>query len=213
MKYIAIIDYEHLDHSLFMKSFSEAMAQQVGCSGIILHGDSAYTERLIQTGTMRDEATIRSTRDLNHRIVALLADNGVAGIGLNGYQKQIIKKTGNTLHINDSWIEERPAGTHLVLSNLIWDADAQKIVSMPLHTLAEALTIQLNRDTVVIFSTDDDYESIFLKNNSDDETSAGQVLDFSNKIPKELDPPPINSFLSSLRAFGDLPDRKGLQAL
>ncbi len=213
MKYIAIIDYERLDHSLFMKSFSEAMAQQVGCSGIILHGDSAYTERLIQTGTMREEATIRSTRDLNHRIVALLADKGVAGIGLNGYQKNIIKKTGDSLLVDVRWIEERPAGTHLVLSNLVWDADVQKIVSMQLHALAEALCEQLNRDAVIIFSADDDNNFKFLKKNTQDAISTGQGPDLTSKIPKDLNPPPKNGFLSSLRAFGNLPDTEGLQPI
>ena len=38
-----------------------------------------------------NNAIIRSIKDLNHRIVALLADNSVSGIGINGYQKNIIQ--------------------------------------------------------------------------------------------------------------------------
>ncbi len=213
MKYIAIIDYQHLDHSLFMKSFSEAMSRQIGCSGIILHGDSDYTERLIQTGTMRGDAVIRSTRDLNHRIVALLADSGVSGIGVNGYQKKIIQKSGEKLRIDNNWIEERPAGTHLVLSNLIWDNHAHKIAPFPLRTLADALSEQLNRDTVIIFPVDDSEDVLFAKKKSKIHALAENEINLQNKIPFELIPPPKNSYMSSTTAFGNLPDTSGMHRI
>ncbi len=210
MRYIAIIDYDHLDHSLFMKAFSEAMARQSGCSGIILHGDSAYTERLIQIGTMREDAVIRSSRDLNHRIVALLADSGVSGIGINGYQKNIIQKKGDTLLADDKWMEERPAGTHLVLSNLVWDIEKHRVVSFPLRTMAEALFKQLNRDAIIIFSANDSDESLFMGKINENQPGNIEGPEMQHNIPGDLNPPPKNSFLSSIKAFGDLPDTSGM---
>ncbi len=89
MDYIAVLDYEHLDNGMFLTAFAKALSQQKS-RGIILHGDSEYTERLIQTGIMREEATIRAMKDLNHRLVALFADE------VDNRCKWISKIIGNT---------------------------------------------------------------------------------------------------------------------
>ncbi|MCH8524967.1 MAG: hypothetical protein LAT52_10490, partial [Balneolales bacterium] len=78
MDYLAIIDYKNLDNPLFLKSFAEAAVQRRSSKAIFVHGDSDYTDRLIQTGMMREDAIIRSVQDLNHRLVSFFADYGIA---------------------------------------------------------------------------------------------------------------------------------------
>ena len=85
MDFLAILDYEHLDNGVFLTSFAKSLAQKEK-RGLIIHGDSEHTERIIQTGVMRDEARIRAIKELNHRLVALFADEGVSTIALNGFQ-------------------------------------------------------------------------------------------------------------------------------
>lgn len=212
MQYIALLDYHHLDHSFFMKLFAESMALQKDCSGIILHGDSAYTDRLIQTGMLREDAVVRSTKDLNHRIIALLADNGIAGIGVNGYQKNIIRRKGEQLIVHNKWIEERPPGTHLVISNLVMDESQQMPVPVPLNNMAATLSKQLDCDTIILFPNNDTDDFVIrndillsAKNKSNNEK------ELSHRIPDDLKPLPDYCYLCSTMDFGKLPDRSGLQ--
>jgi len=213
MKYIAILDYYHLDHSFFMKSFAEGMAQQQGCSGIILHGDSPYTERLMQTGMMREDAAIRSTKDLNHRIIALLADNGVSGIGINGYQKKIIQFDGSNLIIDRKWLDARPAGTHVVLSNLVWDTAREEIVPISPGTLAAGLRKELEREMILIFSSGD--ENGIITESSDSKITNGNKSSTkeADNIPEDIHPIPDNSYLCTSISFGKLPEKSDLEII
>ncbi len=213
MKYIAVIDYDRLDHPLFMKSFSEAMGQQKDCSGIILHGDSGYTDRLIQTGMMREDAVVRSTSDLNHRIVALLADNGVSAVGVNGYQKNIISLSGPKLTIDRHWIDSRPPGTHLILSNLVRDESNQKITPVSLRVLADALSARLECGTVILFFREDSSDSVFTDSSNQKTNGTKSRGDLLGMVPEELLPPPQNSYLGTTHAFGNLPDVSGFHRL
>lgn len=206
MEYIAVIDHTRLDHSLFMKSFAEAMGRQTGCSGIILHGDSAYTDRLIQTGMMRQDAVLRSTRDLNHRMVALLADSGVAAVGINGYQKEIIRQSETSLHADLEWFEGRPTGTHVILSNLVWDVDDNKIKAVPLREMSAQLVRQLKKDNLIIFSTDDKKSLLHSKHDPQKIHRTEKWSDIRNQLPAELIPPPENCYLATAESFGSLPE-------
>ncbi len=211
MYYIAILDHHHLDHSFFMKTFAESMARQKGCSGIILHGDSPYTDRLIQTGMPRFEAEQRSIRDLNHRIITLLADNGISGIGVNGYQKGIIQRdASDRLIIEKEWIENRPAGTHLVLSNLVWDNRQEKTAPVRLGELAGALSSELGRERIIVFPTGVDDGVIFRKEHSGNNDNMENMAD---SIPVDLLPLPKNSFLCTPLEFGNLPNSDCLQKI
>ena len=123
MGYIAYIDYNSLDNSLFLKSLAGATAKQD--SGIkpriFVHGDSEYTERLIQTGMMREDAQSRAVRELNRRLVALFADYGVSAIGLNGYQRKVatFNPDSDELTIDHNYLLSLPSPTILIISNLI----------------------------------------------------------------------------------------------
>ena len=151
MKYIAVLEYEHLDNGMFLTSFAQSLAQKKP-RGIIIHSDSEYTERILQTGVMREEATIRAIKDLNHRLVALFADNGISTIALNGYQKSLIKKEGETISVDVQQLQRLPAQPVILLSALAVDRGGN-VTAIPLPELANALKNALDiEDDISIFS-------------------------------------------------------------
>src|SRR5699024_622093 len=121
MSYIAAIDYEHLDDGLFLTGLAQSISKQKKTQQIILHADSAYTERIMQTGVMREDAKIRSQKDLNHRLIALFADEGIAAIGINGYQRKLIRLEDNELVLDKKQFKQLPRPSAIVLSCLVWD--------------------------------------------------------------------------------------------
>lgn len=123
MGYIAFIDYKNLDNSLFLKSLASATASQDAkiTPRIFIHSDSEYTERLIQTGMMRDDARSRAIRELNKHLVILFADYGVPAIGLNGYQRGLatFDTDAGRLTIDHGYLHSLPPQAVIVISNLV----------------------------------------------------------------------------------------------
>ncbi|MEX1010579.1 MAG: hypothetical protein WDZ29_00810 [Balneolaceae bacterium] len=147
---MAVLDYEHLDNGLFLTAFARELSRRPSGSTLILHGDSAYTDRLTRSGTAVQDAKLRSIRDLNHRLVALLADYGVAAVGIHGYQQSMVRLENGTLKINMERFLRIPSRSTLVLSNLA-DGAGDQPVPIPLAQLAEALSSGLNLQEVLIF--------------------------------------------------------------
>ena len=114
--YIAVLDYDHLDNGLFLKTFANAIANHKE-RGLILHSDSQYTDRIIQTGVMREDARIRAIKDLNNRLIALFADEGISAIGLNGYQRELISMAGDDITIDVEQLNKLPDQPVLLLSS------------------------------------------------------------------------------------------------
>lgn len=155
MKYIAALDYEHLDNGLFLTKVAQGLAQHQGKHNaqiIVVHGESEYTERLIQTGIMREEATIRAIKDLNHRLIALFADQGVSAVGLNGYQRECITLEDGALDINMEYFEKLHRGPVLLLSNLVLNRETDQPTPIPLNRYIEFLHKQFTPDEVFLFS-------------------------------------------------------------
>lgn len=152
MDYIAVLEYEHLDNGMFLNSFAQALSQQK-TRGIILHGDSEYTDRIIQTGVMREEATIRAIKDLNHRLVALFADQGVPVIAINGFQKSLVRAEEDSLVIDIQQLKTFPSQPVILISSLAIQKETGKIVPVPLPELAFSLKTSLNIEKeVTVFS-------------------------------------------------------------
>lgn len=85
---ITTLESAHLDHPMFMKQFATEM--RTGLQGkrlLVLHGDNSFTEETIQQGIPRQEAAIQTARQLNRRLVALLADEGVSALGITLSQR------------------------------------------------------------------------------------------------------------------------------
>ncbi len=137
MDFIAVLDYENLDNAMFLTAFARALARKEK-RGIVLHGDSEYTDRIIQTGVMREDAQIRAVKELNHRLVALFADEGISTIAVNGFQKSLIRTDGQQVVIEKKQILDMPSQPVLLISNLGEDTRTGKPVPIPLPKLAEA---------------------------------------------------------------------------
>lgn len=153
MKFIAVLDFEHLDNGVFLTAFARSLAHSKE-RGIIIHSDSEYTDRLIQTGMMREDARLRAIRDLNHRLVALFADEGIPTIALNGYQKSMITAgNGRPVTINREQIDRLPEQPMLLLSSLAASADDDRPVAVDLPEFAFALQESYRVDAVTLFST------------------------------------------------------------
>lgn len=159
MDFLAVLDYEHLDNGVFLTSFAKSLAQKEK-RGLIIHGDSAHTERIIQTGVMREEAQIRAIKELNHRLVALFADEGVSTIALNGFQKSLITYDGSAVNIDKNQIEKLPEHPMVLLSNLALDSSSNQYRPVPLTRLATALSAVFNIEEITIFSMDDSADFI-----------------------------------------------------
>jgi hypothetical protein len=157
MHFLAVLDYEHLDNGMFLTTFAKTLSKKTN-RGIIIHGESEYTERIIQTGVMREEATIRSIKDLNHRLVALFADEGISTIALNGYQKSTIKYNRGRLIIDNEYLSKLPGETMILLSSLAEDVETGKPVNIPLPLLARSLQKTLSIPEITIFSKKENSE-------------------------------------------------------
>lgn len=151
MDFIAVLDYEHLDNAMFLTSFARSLSRKKK-RGIILHGDSEYTERIIQTGVMREDAQTRAIKELNHRLVALFADEGISTISLNGFQKSLVKTDGKRVVIDKKQILSFPQEPMLLISNLGLNTVTGKPVPIPLQELSVAFHKGFDLDGIDLFS-------------------------------------------------------------
>jgi hypothetical protein len=152
--YIAVIDYQNLDNPLFLKSFAQTVAQIGAHKAIILHNDSAYTERLIQTGMMREHAQQRSNQDLNHRLVSFFADYGIACIGLNGFQRNTVTvHEDGAIIVNKDYLNSLPEMTMIVLSCLAGSSQSGTKVVVPTALMAGKLHHIMHTQDIFVFST------------------------------------------------------------
>ena len=154
MKYLFVLDYEHLDNGLFLTSIAQILGQLQNREQVpvmVVHGESEYTERLIQTGIMREEATVRAIKDLNHRLIALFADEGVSAVGINGYQRECIQLKDGELKFDRDYFETLHQGPVLLLSNLVLDQHSDP-VPVQMDRFVENVYREFKPDQIVLFS-------------------------------------------------------------
>lgn len=159
MDFLAVLDYDHLDNGVFLTSFAKALSKKEN-RGIIIHGDSEHTERIMQTGVMRDDAKIRAIKELNHRLVALFADEGVSTIGLNGFQKSLLKIDGDAIEFDKQQIDALPEQPMILLSNLGIDVQSNDYHTVPLSDMAVRLYDKFGIDAITVFSMDESSDFI-----------------------------------------------------
>jgi hypothetical protein len=188
MNFLAVLDYEHLDNGMFLTAFARSLAQKEE-SGIIIHSDSEYTDRLIQTGMMREDARLRAIKDLNHRLIALFADQGVSTIGVNGYQKSLIQIKEDQIYINRDQVHRFPSQPMLLISGLAEDLSSKSPTALSLPDMALSFRNHFNIDEITLFSMDE--SSSFIKG------------DFPmDIIPSEKDPDFLEKHIpQSFRSF------------
>jgi len=209
MRYLAVLDHDHLDDGVFLNSFAHSLSQQQNnkqIQPIILHTDSAYTDRIIQTGVMRNEATIRSMKDLNKRLVALFADEGVSTIGLNPYKKNLITLANGNLKMDHTILEGLPRRPVLLLSSLVQNLDTNEVEPIDLPQMIDFLQQELDHDELFIFMKSDESE-VFTPDDIDEALSWKHMPeDFrEEQIPDELDHLNRRIRITNARDFNQLP--------
>lgn len=210
MRYIAALDYGHLDNGVFLTSLARSLSQQQDneqVHPIIIHTDSEYTERIIQTGVMREEATVRSVKDLNKRLVALFADQGVSTVGINPYQRNFITLKDDQLRLDHAFLKTLPDRSVLLLSTLVQDLDQNKSVPIELPRLMRFLHKELTADELFIFSKSDESE-VFTEPTQSGDLRWNQLdSEFrKNEIPDEFTHFDHPVRLTSARDFNEVPE-------
>lgn len=210
MQYIAALDYEHLDNGVFLTTLARSLSQQQSkenMRSIIIHSDSEYTERIIQTGVMREQARVRSIKDLNNRLVALFADEGVSTVGINPNQREVITHKNGELSLDHSFLNTLPRQSILLLSSLVYDLDSQQPAVVGLPKLMQFLSDELNPDELFIFSKSNEAE-IFTGSN-DPTNAKWDTLDETfrtDQIPDEFSDFKTSVHLTTARDFNQLPN-------
>lgn len=159
MDFLAVLTHEHLDNGMFLTSFARSLAKK-NRRGLIIHEDSEYTERIIQTGVMREDAIIRAIKELNHRLVALFADEGVAVIAVNGYQKSLVQAADHGLTVNTKQVRAFPGETNILLSNLAEYTEKARPHPVSIAQLASTLQSSFDIDKITLFSTSESSDII-----------------------------------------------------
>lgn len=200
MDFLAVLDYEHLDNGVFLNSFAKSLSKKKK-RGLIIHGDSEYTERIIQTGVMRENARIRAIKELNHRLVALFADEGISTIALNGFQKSLITIDNGEIEIKKNQINDLSDQPMILLSNLVHDLQTNDYRPIPLSDLANALAEAFDIENITVFSIDE--TSDFIKQDFPETLQVQEIdEDFVKKhIPENLRDLSIKIRLKSASTF------------
>ncbi len=208
MQYLAALDYEHLDNSMFLTVLAPSISKQGQTQPIILHAGSAYTERILQTGVLRDDAQIRGQKDLNHRLVALFADQGVSAVGINGHQRKLIKLKNDKLRMDVQFFNRLPQQSVLVLSSLVWNVSDSKPAAISLTRLSRFLQKKMEIEKLFIFSKSDkkmmESDEKLMKKNWDDLSESFK----KEHLPEEFQEYKNSLYLTSARSFQFLPEMK-----
>jgi hypothetical protein len=208
---LALLDREHLDNGPFLKSLSVTLSQLEDVRVLFIHSDSEYTERVMQLGVMRDEALIRSTRELNRRLSSLFSNEGSACVGLNGYQKDSLMLKDGALKVNSDYLSEILTHSHVILSNMVTDRDNGSTAYIDPARLAATLAEALKPDHLIVFSTRESGGAIIdHRYGKSGETFSPSDERITSLIPAEMKASEVGYRLTGLRQFTALPDVSGM---
>lgn len=210
--YIAVLDHDHLDNGLFLKSFADAVSSHEN-RGLIVHSDSRYTDRIMQTGVMREDAKIRSIKDLNHRLIALLADHGVSAIGLNGYQREMLYYKNEEIHLDKEKLTSLPKQPFILLSCLIYSKPGGRPVAASLPSVVNTLQNVLDIDHVFLFTRSDEDELIKTDLPGTIKEAENSSVFIEKSVPKEFQDYPLEATLTTARDFRSFPNIKNFTLL
>lgn len=207
MQYIAALDYEHLDNGVFLTTLARSLSRQQekkNLNPVIIHADSAYTERIMQTGVMREEATIRSIKDLNNRLVALFADQGVSTIGINPYHRKFITIANGSMELDHTFLDSLPRQSVLLLSSLVYDVEKGRAAVVDLPRFMSYLHKELKADQLFIFSKSDKSE-VFTDLKPDQKKTVDDKFR-DEQIPNEFSDLNYPVRLTTARDFNQIPN-------
>lgn len=193
MQCIAALDYEHLDDGKFLLNLAHSLSACKHFNPLIIHENSANTERIMQQGVMRDEAEIQDIKTLNHRLVNLFADEGIAALGVHGYQKKAITFSDNQLSIDEDFFDNLPS-VSMFLSTLVWNEQTKSKMHIELPLLVKALQKALGIKTVYCFSPDEK-----MGKDMPEEIGEQEWDDLPKNFSEQYIPPKFRDFHQPLR--------------
>lgn len=160
--FILILDREHLEQPLFMKLFAQKLHPFKNNRLLIIHSDSEYTQRLIENGAEPKKAKERAIKEINQKLVSLLADNGIPALGFHGFHRNtVVKSKSGSFQVDSTLLKNHPSSVALLFSTLISDEEAQTTSFIEPAELALLLKNELNYDDIFAFAlTDQDRKSV-----------------------------------------------------
>ncbi|MDR9418177.1 hypothetical protein [Gracilimonas sp.] len=211
IQFIAVLDHEHLDNSVFLTAFARSLSNLGDRKGLVVHGDSPYTDRLIQTGMMREDARLRAIKDLNKRLIGLFADQGIPTIGLHGFQKGLITKKSTFLHVDIEGLNKLHSAPNLLISNLVDKNGEPEHIPLPdfinslsgTFTNAEVLLFSKNeKDEIIISESEDEFTWNKLPSTVSEETIPEEFKNYGQPVK-----------VTTASDFSNWPDLKKVTAI
>lgn len=178
---LLFLDKKHLSDSLFMKLFGQKLVTfSRNKTVILLHGDSNYTEELHNNGMSIEDARIRATKEINQRLISLLADNGISAISMHGYHKNSISIQDGNVNVSNTIIQSLPPKVILVLSNLCMHTGNGNLIE-PFYPvkIAQALKADHKEMTLLSFAVSEKASLSF-------ENHKPGFADLLNFVPEEI---------------------------
>ena len=182
MKYLFIIDHAHLDDGRFLKDLARKISEANLPPSLFIHGDSAYTDRIMQQGVMREPARIRATRELNNRLTALFADEGVPLVAVNGHQKgTLVLGVDGSLTYNAAWLRQVKGDVHRLVSSLAGDGKGGAVY-LPLHIMAMGLSEHFGIKELIAFGKEETPSGIMVSNGTGNPVCPDDLVEISDRL-------------------------------
>jgi isopentenyl phosphate kinase len=177
---IILLDSEHLDHNLFMKSFAQKLTSFKSKRIVLVHGDSSYSKQLVSNGMLETDAKERSIKEINLKLISILADNGIPAIGIHGYQRNTINWVNNAIKIHTDYLNSLPNQVVLILSNIVSDTEnSNQHITISSAVIANNLTHVFDDSVCLCFALSEKADLSF-KVNKPTQT------DLLNMLPEEV---------------------------
>jgi len=191
---IIFLDSEHLDQSLFMKSFAQKLVAFKNRRLIIVHGDNSFSKQLVKNGMNENDAIERSIKEINLKLISLFADSGIPAIGIHGYQRNIVMVEKNSIHIDGDYLNSLPSQAMIILSNLINSTSTNRHTTISSAELGFELSSHFANVTCLCFAVSEK-ATLSFKEFKPSET------DLLNLVPEEVLRAGKPYFLTTLSDF------------
>lgn len=175
---ILLLDQAQLEQPMFMKLFAQKLRTFKNHRLILIHPDNKYTKELIEHGAEPKQAKERAIKEINLKLISLLADQNIPAIGYHGYQRNTVcKNESGSYDLDSSLLKQHPDSVALVFSTLILDKTKNEVDEIePLH-LAQLLKKELQFDEIFCFAVSEKLNLSF-------EKQPPSLADCLNFVPK-----------------------------
>ncbi len=191
---IILLDSEHLDQNLFMKSFAQKLGAFKNRRIILVHGDNSYSQQLIKNGMSEHEAIERSIKEINLKLISLLADSGLSSIGIHGYQRDLVIIENDFIQIDGNYLHTLPLQVIITFSNLVSKSTGKHHSTISSAQLGFELSCQFENSICLCFAISENANLSF-KEQQPNET------ELLNLVPEEVLRAGKSYFLTTLTDF------------